>query len=313
MDINMLLKQLKDIYIIRSMAKLQGLLIFFKKNILFILNNILTMKNFDFRKFLSENKLTAASKIGVIKEEVSISGIISKFKDKITSLPAFQKFIDTVVSKMTDEDIAKFKSKFNIAEAEGIPDLEDIMKKAVALNPDGDDSNQVNEELDRDSIAGKVVNLVRNLTGLNIISLGGAPLGALIAVILNIPWFGIGIGLLVSFIASLIVHNIARKLLGMGDGPIVGDSKINEMGSILDLSQVDMGSIELDGFSEDDYTDIADVYIVSAQFLDGTELTDDELEQLQDLIPDEIYDRALDQAVSRAEDMYDSNRDYDIP
>jgi hypothetical protein len=267
------------------------------------------MKNFDFRKFLSENKLTAASKISVIKEEVSISGIISKFRDKVINLPAFQKFIDTVVSKMTDADIAKFKSKFNIAEAEGAPDLEDIMKKAVLLNPDGDDSNQVNEELDRDSIAGKVVNLVRNLTGLNIISLGGAPLGVLIGVLLNIPWFGIGIGLLVSFIASLIVHNIARKLLGMGDGPIVGDSKINEMQSKLDLSQVDMDSIELDGFGSD-YRDIDGVYIVSAQFLDGTELNDDELEELQDLISDDIYDRAMEYSFSRAEDMYDDSK-YD--
>ena len=266
------------------------------------------MKNFDFRKFLSENKLTAASKIGVIKEEVSISGIISKFRDKVINLPAFQKFIDTVVSKMTDADIAKFKSKFNIAEAEGAPDLEDIMKKAVSLNPDGDDSNQVNEELDRDSIAGKVVNLVRNLTGLNIISLGGAPLGILIGVLLNIPWFGIGIGLLVSFIASLIVHNIARRLLGMGDNqPLVGDSKINEMGSILDLSKVDMDSIELDGFGSD-YRDIDGVYIVSAQFLDGSELNDDELEELQDQIQDDIYDRAMEYSFSRAEDMYDDSK-----
>jgi hypothetical protein len=268
------------------------------------------MKNFDFRKFLSENKLTAASKIGVIKEEVSISGIINKFRDKVINLPAFQKFIDTVVSKMTDEDIAKFKSKFNIAEAEGIPDLEDIMKKAVAINPDGDDSNQVNEELDRDSIAGKVVNLVRNLTGLNLMMLGGAPLGVLIAVLLNIPWFGIGIGLLVSFIASLIVHNIARRLLGMsGDQPLVGDSKINEMQPKLDLSQVDMDSIELDGFGSD-YRDIDGVYIVSAQFLDGTELNDDELEELQDLISDDIYDRAMEYSFSRAEDMYDDSK-YD--
>jgi hypothetical protein len=102
-----------------------------------------------------------------------------------------------------------------------------------------------------------------------------------------------------------------RKFLS--ENKLTSDSKINEMQPRLDISQVDMGSLELDGFSEEDYTDIADVYIVSAQFLDGTELTDDELEQLQDLIPDEIYDRALDQAVSRAEDMYDSNRDYDIP
>jgi uncharacterized protein YfkK (UPF0435 family) len=128
------------------MAKLQGLLIFFKKNILFILNNILTMKNFDFRKFLSENKLTS-------------------------------------------------------------------------------------------------------------------------------------------------------------------DSKINEMQPKLDISQVDMGSLELDGFSQEDPTDLADVYIVSAQFLDGTELTDDELEELQDLIPDEIYDRALDRMSSGAEDAWDAYKD----
>jgi hypothetical protein len=283
---------------------------FFKKSILFILNNIITMKNFDFRKFLSENKLTAASKISIIKEEVSISGIINKFKDKITSLPAFQKFIDTIVSKMSKADIDKFKSKFNIAEAESIPDVEDIMKKAIALNPDGDTPNQVNEELDRDSIAGKVANLVRNLTGLNLMMLGGAPLGVLIAVLIGFSWGGIGTGMIISLVSSLIVHGISRKLLGMsGDQPLVGDSKINEMQPKLDISQVDMGSLDLDGFSQEDPTDLADVYIVSAQFLDGTELTDDELEELQDLIPDVIYDKALDRMSSGAEDAWDAYKD----
>lgn len=268
------------------------------------------MKNFDFRKFLSENKLTAASKISIIKEEVSISGIINKFKDKITSLPAFQKFIDTIVSKMSKADIDKFKSKFNIAEAESIPDVEDIMKKAIALNPDGDTPNQVNEELDRDSIAGKVANLVRNLTGLNLMMLGGAPLGVLIAVLIGFSWGGIGTGMIISLVSSLIVHGISRKLLGMsGDQPLVGDSKINEMQPKLDISQVDMGSLDLDGFSQEDPTDLADVYIVSAQFLDGTELTDDELEELQDLIPDVIYDKALDRMSSGAEDAWDAYKD----
>lgn len=268
------------------------------------------MKNFDIRKFLSENKLTSASKNIIIKEEISISGIINKFKDKITSLPAFQKFIDTVVSKMSKEDINKFKSKFNIAEADSIPDAEDIMKKAIALNPDGDTPNQVNEELDRDSIAGKVANLVRNLTGLNLMMLGGAPLGVLIAVLIGFSWGGIGTGMIISLVSSLIVHGISRKLLGMrGDEPLIGDSKINEMKPKLDISKVDMDSIELDGLGSD-YTDTADVYIVSAQFLDGTELTDDELEELQDLIPDEIYDRALNYSIGRAEDMYDDSK-YD--
>jgi hypothetical protein len=94
-----------------------------------------------------------------------------------------------------------------------------------------------------------------------------------------------------------------------GDEPLIGDSKINEMKPKLDISKVDMDSIELDGLGSD-YTDTADVYIVSAQFLDGTELTDDELEELQDLIPDEIYDRALNYSIGRAEDMYDDSK-YD--
>jgi hypothetical protein len=62
---------------------------------------------------------------------------------------------------MTDEDIAKFKSKFNIAEAEGVPSLEDIMKKAVALNPDSDNTEPITEEIDRESAVGKIINLVR--------------------------------------------------------------------------------------------------------------------------------------------------------
>jgi uncharacterized protein YfkK (UPF0435 family) len=98
-----------------------------------------------------------------------------------------------------------------------------------------------------------------------------------------------------------------RKFLS--ENKLTSDSKINEMQPKLDISQVDMGSLELDGFSQEDPTDLADVYIVSAQFLDGTELTDDELEELQDLIPDEIYDRALDRMSSGAEDAWDAYKD----
>ena len=98
-----------------------------------------------------------------------------------------------------------------------------------------------------------------------------------------------------------------RKFLT--ENKLTPDSKLNEMSSKLDLSKVDMDSIELDGFGSD-YRDIDGVYIVSAQFLDGTELNDDELEELQDQIQDEIYDRALDYAVGQAEDMYDDSK-YD--
>jgi uncharacterized protein YfkK (UPF0435 family) len=98
-----------------------------------------------------------------------------------------------------------------------------------------------------------------------------------------------------------------RKFLS--ENKLTSDSKINEMQPKLDISQVDMGSLDLDGFSQEDPTDLADVYIVSAQFLDGTELTDDELEELQDLIPDVIYDKALDRMSSGAEDAWDAYKD----
>ena len=281
-----------------------------------MLNNILTMKNFDFRNFLSENKLTSASKNRVIAEEISISGIVNKFRDKVLNLPAFQKFIDTVVSKMTDEDIAKFKSKFNIAEAEGVPSLDDLMKKAVSLNPDSDNTEPIKEEIDQESAIGKIINLVRILTGVNIMT-SGAMLGIPLAILLGgvLTPLAATAGILISFIASCIVYAIASNLLGRGDNDSFLENaeslktEENEMGPKLDLSKVDMDSIELDGFGSD-YRDIDGVYIVSAQFLDGTELNDDELEELQDQIQDEIYDRALDYAVGQAEDMYDDSK-YD--
>lgn len=274
------------------------------------------MKNFDLRNFLSENKLTSASKNRVITEEISISGIVSKFRDKVLNLPAFQKFIDTVVSKMTDEDVAKFKSKFNIAEAESVPSLDDIMKKAVSLNPDSDNTEPIKEEIDQESTIGKIINLVRILTGVNLLTSGaivGLPLALLLAGPLT-PLAG-AVGVLISFIASCIVYAITVKLLGRGDNDSFLENakslKIeeNEMSPKLDLSKVDMDSIDLDGFGSD-YRDIDGVYIVSAQFLDGTELNDDELEELQDQIQDEIYDRAMEYSFSRAEDMYDDSK-YD--
>ena len=45
---------------------------------------------------------------------------------------------------------------------------------------------------------------------------------------------------------------------------------------------VDMSSIEIDGIDTDDYPDFCDAYISKAKFEDGTELTDTELELLQE-------------------------------
>ena len=161
-------------------------------------------------------------------EEVSISGTLGKIKDKILNLPVFGKLIDTLVSKMSKEDIEKFKAKFNLNEAEGGPSLEDIFAKVNSANPDKDvkEPENLKEELDPDSFQGKVVNLVRNLTGLNLLALGGAPLGMLLAAVLGFPGIGLLAGALISLVATLIIHGISRKLLGMSsDDAIVGEAK----------------------------------------------------------------------------------------
>lgn len=164
-------------------------------------------------------------------EEVSISGTLSKIKDKILNLPVFGKLIDIIVSKMSKEDIEKFKAKFNLNEAEGGPSLEDIFAKVNSANPDKDvkEPENLKEELDPDSFQGKVVNLVRNLTGLNLLALGGAPLGMLLAAVLGFPGIGLLAGALISLVATLIIHGISRKLLGMSsDDGLVGEGQLNE-------------------------------------------------------------------------------------
>lgn len=157
-------------------------------------------------------------------EEVSLSGIVNKVKDKITNLPQFQKLIDTLVSNMDEKDIATFKSKFNLSEAQGGPSFEDIMSKVNKANPDADSQETINEALDSESFSGKIVNLIRNLTGINLIALGGAPLGALITVLAGWSWAALPLGIFISLVVSLIIHGISRKLLGMsGNEPLVGD------------------------------------------------------------------------------------------
>lgn len=48
------------------------------------------------------------------------------------------------------------------------------------------------------------------------------------------------------------------------------------------LEGVNYGSIELDGIDSDDYPDFVDAYVISAEFEDGTPLSEEELEQLTD-------------------------------
>ena len=45
---------------------------------------------------------------------------------------------------------------------------------------------------------------------------------------------------------------------------------------------IDVSSIEIDGIDTRDYPDFCDAYMASAEYKDGTPLTDDELDALMD-------------------------------
>jgi hypothetical protein len=71
-------------------------------------------------------------------------------------------------------------------------------------------------------------------------------------------------------------------------------------GITLDGKLVDINSIEIDGMDPEDRPDYSDAYIAYAEFEDGTELTPEELDRLDNenygLIHDLIFDRGLDEA-----------------
>jgi hypothetical protein len=54
------------------------------------------------------------------------------------------------------------------------------------------------------------------------------------------------------------------------------------MKTLINNKEVDLNSIEFDGIDMNDYPDFSDAYIIAAGFQDGTELTVDELELLQE-------------------------------
>jgi hypothetical protein len=163
-------------------------------------------------------------------EEFSLSGMASKVKDKIVNLPAFKNLIDTIVSNMDEKDIATFKSRFNLSEAQGGMSFDNIMKKVNSANPEADnDDNEemINEELDPKSFGAKIASLVRNLTGINLLALAGAPLGLLITTLAGWSWAALPLGIVISLVVSLIIHGISSRLLGKtGDDSMIGENVI---------------------------------------------------------------------------------------
>ena len=55
----------------------------------------------------------------------------------------------------------------------------------------------------------------------------------------------------------------------------------------------ELDSIEMDGIDHDDYPKYCDAYICAASFKDGTELTEDELEELNEdceFVHEQVYE-----------------------
>jgi hypothetical protein len=62
---------------------------------------------------------------------------------------------------------------------------------------------------------------------------------------------------------------------------------------LIDLDVVDLSSLQIGGIYLDDYPDFCDAYFSAGNRLDGTKLSDDELERLTDDFPDMVHEMAL--------------------
>ena len=57
---------------------------------------------------------------------------------------------------------------------------------------------------------------------------------------------------------------------------------------------IDKTSLSIDGIDTRDYPDFCDAYFEYGLYVDGTELTDDELDELRDNYPDEFHQAVYD-------------------
>ena len=84
---------------------------------------------------------------------------------------------------------------------------------------------------------------------------------------------------------------VEKELAGMGDqGVTEGTSR----GIMLNGKEVDMRSLEIENVDSRDYPDFSDAYIGRASFTDGTDLSDQELDQLNDEHGDLVHELAYD-------------------
>jgi len=65
--------------------------------------------------------------------------------------------------------------------------------------------------------------------------------------------------------------------------------------------EVDMSTIQVEGVDSRDYPDFSDAYISSAEFVDGTELDETEIDELEERCPELIGEMAFEQCVGQAD------------
>ena len=62
----------------------------------------------------------------------------------------------------------------------------------------------------------------------------------------------------------------------------------------LDVTFLDYSSIEVENVDRRDYPDFCDAYIIYAEFQNGVELTEDQIDQLNEEHSDIVYEAACD-------------------
>jgi hypothetical protein len=86
---------------------------------------------------------------------------------------------------------------------------------------------------------------------------------------------------------------VALGMSGTGN-PATQQPVAEESGRMINGKEIDMRSLEIDGVDPSDYPDFSDAYISYALFTDGSELTDQELDQLTDEHGDLVGELAYD-------------------
>ena len=62
----------------------------------------------------------------------------------------------------------------------------------------------------------------------------------------------------------------------------------------LNGKKVDMASLSVEGVDPSDYPDFCDAYLIGGLFMDGTALTDEEMDDLNDKYPELVNEMAYD-------------------